>query len=238
MTASNQYRQNYPINGCTIIPPSTQKIEISGIENLEIIRVVFQVGGLSQAFGVPLKPFQNEFLDPRDVLDSEIDVLYEKMLFNNKLHDRLKMIEEYFLNKIRFKSIDLRFTNTLLHTLHNNSFTWRVNDLAKHIGIGERNFNRLTNSLLGQSPKSILRTFRFNSILYVFQNMPLHEKMIKVAYDHEYTDQSHFIRDFLSLAGISPGDYLRRIHDRDMKIYLADRRYRDFEMMWKRTKDG
>jgi AraC-like DNA-binding protein len=76
--------------------------------------------------------------------------------------------------------------------------------MAAALGLGERRLQRLFALTVGLSPKRLGRVIRFrHAVRLLERRLPA----ATVALDAGYADQAHFIREFKSLAGITPSRF-------------------------------
>lgn len=147
-----------------------------------------------------------------------IEQLFEET--NNQ--KRIAMLENIIL-----KSMDKNYltnrTREVLHIIHQTE-DLRVGSLAKSLSMNDSTLYRLFINQIGQNPKSFLKTVRFRKTL----NGILHPEKIKltqVAYQNNYTDQSHFIRDFKEITGESPNQLRKKTSIKQEElawIYVQD----------------
>ena len=82
----------------------------------------------------------------------------------------------------------------------------RVEALAEHVGVTERQLQRLFLRDIGLSPKQFLRTIRFQEVLRALQaGTPT--RWADLALRFGFYDQAHFIRDFKAFTGESPSQW-------------------------------
>lgn len=84
-----------------------------------------------------------------------------------------------------------------------------VSGVMKRIGLSQRRFIQLFQDQVGLTPKAFCRVRRFQRVL---RTVHRHNSVdwAQVALDGGYYDQSHFIHDFRSFAGLTPAAYLAR----------------------------
>ena len=84
---------------------------------------------------------------------------------------------------------------------------WRVGQLARMAGVGERQLERRMQRLLGCSVKSFLQSIRVERAaqLLIFSA----DSLAAIAEACGYYDQSQFSRQFRSAKGVTPGQYRR-----------------------------
>jgi transcriptional regulator GlxA family with amidase domain len=87
-----------------------------------------------------------------------------------------------------------------------------VGNVAREIGLSNRRFIDVFNFQVGVKPKLFLRIQRFQRVLRKVHVLPVVD-WGQMALEQGYFDQSHLIRDFVAFSGLSPADYLRRLHD-------------------------
>ena len=87
-----------------------------------------------------------------------------------------------------------------------------VGKLARDVGLSNRRFIDVFHFEVGVKPKLFVRIRRFQRVLQQVHHLPSVD-WTQLALEQGYFDQSHLIRDFVAFSGISPADYLRRLHD-------------------------
>lgn len=130
------------------------------------------------------------------------DHLFLEQLFEeDDSHKRIAMLEHIILKSFTKEYLTDRIREAL-HTI-SNTHPIKVNNLAKELSINESTLYRLFINEIGQNPKSFLRTVRFRNAL---NEMIKYEKvsLTGVAYQNNFTDQSHFIHDFKGITGQTP----------------------------------
>ncbi|WP_168208818.1 AraC family transcriptional regulator [Chitinophaga sp. XS-30] len=113
------------------------------------------------------------------------------------------------------------FTNRLLAAKEDDrlcAMSWQLIDLhpdlntirkiSRACNISERQLERRFKACNGYSPKQFLRISRFEKSLLLLRNGGF-GKLSDVAHALNYSDQSHFIREFREFSGHTPTEYLR-----------------------------
>jgi AraC-like DNA-binding protein len=83
-----------------------------------------------------------------------------------------------------------------------------IDDFAGLADISQRQLRRTCRQQSGLAPKQLARILRFRHAIGRLRQGE--NDMVKLALDCGYYDQAHMIRDFRTLAGISPVRYLRQ----------------------------
>jgi AraC-like DNA-binding protein len=85
----------------------------------------------------------------------------------------------------------------------------RSYDLVSQFYLTERTLQRLFNRYVGVSPSWVIRRYRIHdAIAQLDQGEVLDWPALAV--DLGYFDQSHFIKDFKNIIGVSPVKYMQR----------------------------
>lgn len=82
-----------------------------------------------------------------------------------------------------------------------------LGEFAAASGCSQRQLQRYTRELVGLAPKTLARNLRLQWILDTLHPGQT-EPLTDLAYSAGFCDQPHFIRDFKSLTGKTPGDHL------------------------------
>jgi len=100
--------------------------------------------------------------------------------------------------------------NRGVHWLQRTQGTRTVADLAKHLRVSPRQLERQFRAATGLTPKQLSRIYRFNAVRD--RLMLEHQAdLTGVAHSADFHDQSHFIRDFRTLAGRVPTRFTREV---------------------------
>jgi len=82
-----------------------------------------------------------------------------------------------------------------------------VRGLAQASGLGDRQIQRAFRDEVGITPKRLLRILRFQEVLRRVRTPDPGRKWADVATACGFYDQAHFVNDFRSFAGCTPGDW-------------------------------
>jgi AraC-like DNA-binding protein len=99
-----------------------------------------------------------------------------------------------------------------------------VSDLARAAGVSDRQLERLFRERVGLSPKQFVRIVRFQEVLRATRSGSGPDVgWAAIALEHGFYDQAHFINDFKSFVGRTPGKW-RINHDSLAAIFSTIRR--------------
>jgi AraC-like DNA-binding protein len=87
----------------------------------------------------------------------------------------------------------------------------RIAELSARLGLGTRQLERTFQELTGVTPKEFARIVRFRAVLDAIARSPSPPLWAALALEFGYYDQAHLVREFQSLAGLSPTALLREM---------------------------
>ena len=82
-----------------------------------------------------------------------------------------------------------------------------VERLAANMGVTLRRLDRAFNTRVGLSPKALCRIVRFQRVFKMLEQNESKRDWVQSALDCGYYDQSHFIKEFIAIAGKAPTSY-------------------------------
>ncbi len=130
----------------------------------------------------------------------------------NRLHEKdsiqndLKTIES-FLKGIYRKHSKSPIDKALTQIILNNGFV-NINNLAKSAFLSNSQFRKRFNEEVGMSPKEYSKIMRIKFISRLLKG-DLGINLTELTYKLGYFDQSHFIKDFKSVTGLSPMKFMK-----------------------------
>jgi len=80
--------------------------------------------------------------------------------------------------------------------------------LADTACLSIKQFERKFSGLVGVNPKQYLRTVRFQHVLQIKKSSRFLD-YTSLAMECGYFDQSHFINDFKTITGLTPGNFFK-----------------------------
>lgn len=129
------------------------------------------------------------------------DFFVEQLFEEGDSRRRVEMLENIFLKSLTKDYLSDRAREALFTIDRCDDL--KVKNIAKELSMDKSTLYRLFMDQIGQNPKSFLKTVRFRKALNGILQYEK-PKLTEVAYENNYTDQSHFIRDFKEITGQSP----------------------------------
>jgi AraC-like DNA-binding protein len=140
---------------------------------------------------------------PMALADLSSEDLGERLLNASSQHEQVVLLGEFLRARIgRARRADPIVTASL-QLMARRIQSMRVPQLLKYLNLSERQFERRFMQAIGVSPHQYIRIVRFQEVLRRLKAMQF-DRLSDVAYDLNYTDQSHFIKEVKDLSGYIP----------------------------------
>ncbi len=176
------------------------------VEGSPLISIRFQPDVLFQLSRIKAVEFKNNAIPPAEVFGPGFTHLEEELFNLQNTNDRLKRINDYFttvMSKVRLKN-DRAF-HYAKNTIEQTHGDVRIHDLAERIGLSQKGLENKFKRYLGATPKEYCRLNRFIGSVKTYNSSS--SSLTKWAYDNNYFDQSHLIKEFNHFTGTSPSAY-------------------------------
>ncbi|MEM6805969.1 MAG: helix-turn-helix transcriptional regulator [Bacteroidota bacterium] len=123
---------------------------------------------------------------------------------------RIEIIESFLLDRLHENSTIENLVKTTVDSLLASKGSSPINQLLKDNLSKRRKLERDFRKQIGISPKQLGKVLRLQTAL----NMILNEKesLTRIAYENEYFDQAHFIKDFKEFVGTTPKEFIGNEH--------------------------
>jgi len=167
------------------------------------VAVSFYPQALRQIFRVKGVELVNRYYDLSCFCPVE---LIARLQESENYDERIDLLSEFIISRTRENLIEDAVIRECIFA-RDHYDTWRLIDIIKKHRISARQLERKFRESLGISPKTFLRINRFEKSMRLMKN-EMSKKLSDVAYDLEYSDHSHFTRDFKASAGFSPTEYM------------------------------
>jgi len=176
--------------------------------NGTLISVQFKTGKAKNFIPDRLNLYKDGTIPLTDIFGADLAKQAEEVFVQNSNMAKVRIIQD-LLQKIHVPKIFSAIDRAVELILEKNGCL-AVQDLAYQVHLGPSQFRKRFNEEVGMSPKAYSKIVRINAI----QNALLtgkHSKLTELAYYFDYFDQSHFVRDFKSVIGWSPKQYLKAL---------------------------
>jgi len=180
-------------------------------QGTSLLRVVFYPGAISSLYRVAIDQLEEGVNDLSKGICQELFVVQRRLDQVTTLTDKISVIEAHLAQQLSQGKNNSLFYPKLNHHLLTNGYRQSVNELSSLFYICPRHFNRLLKAELGFSAQEFMSMHRIARVLKYLQQYP-NCQLIEMAYEFDFSDQSHFIRHFQRFLGISPKRFQRLLN--------------------------
>ncbi len=191
---------------CFVIGQLTRPLEIAPTGETGIFSVRFHPNGFLPFTTIPIKEMENTAIPLQKLFGKEGQEIEEKILNVHLTSERIKLIEPFLLKRLTDNETIDRIVKSTVETILTANGQLSVDELSKQANINRRQLERKFSSAIGLSPKQLSKTIRLQASLKMMLNKKF-TSLTALAYENEYYDQAHFIKDFKELTGFTPKEF-------------------------------
>jgi AraC-like DNA-binding protein len=177
--------------------------------------VQFKPNGFLPFTTIPIKEMENTAIPLDKLFGKKGKKLGEQILNANSTSERIQIIETFLLGELANKKTIDDIVKSTVETIFNRNGQFSVNEFSKNNNINRRQLARKFSSTIGLSPKQLAKTIRIQKTLRALLNEE-YSNLTNLAYENEYFDQAHFIKDFKEFTGLTPKEF----YGEDLKMSL------------------
>lgn len=191
---------------CFVIGQLTGPYEVGPSGETGTFFVCFHPNGFLPFATFPIKEMENTAVPLEILFGKEGQEIEQKILNANSTLDRIHLIETFLINRLTEAANVDSIVKSTVETILTAHGQLSIDELSKQNNTNRRQLARKFSSVIGLSPKQLSKTIRLQTTL----KMLLNQKVISftdLAYDGEYYDQAHFIKDFKEFTGLTPKEF-------------------------------
>jgi AraC-like DNA-binding protein len=185
---------------------------------VEQLGIRFHEGGAYPFLGIPLSEVRNEINLEGRVRDDNLLRLHARAYEESSQKKRINLLEDWLIERLSHGKKRSALIPASIRLLRENAGRLPIAELARELTISQRQLERLYQSEVGMTPKQYARLLRVENARQALKKIK-HCTMTRLGANLGYYDQSHFIREFRSVIGITPYAYWKRsrLHSRTRK---------------------
>lgn len=186
----------------------TTPFDLVTSQGVSLFSVVFRPEGMKFFFDLPCDELTDRHLPLRFILKDEAAELETRLWEARYFSERVGLMEKFLIKRLHKveKQYDLQRISHSVLLISNTKGNLGVDRLASEACLSRKQYERTFLHNLGVSPKKFIRTVRFQHAL---DQRGVHPAISLTSLAHHcgYYDQSHMIREFRSLSGLTPSEY-------------------------------
>ncbi|MEV7011016.1 helix-turn-helix domain-containing protein [Streptosporangium sp. NPDC051022] len=174
-----------------------------------LIRMDMTPLGAYSLLGVPMRELANTFLDLEVFFGFAARQLVDRLRETSDWSAQVRLLSAFLLERLENGPVADRNIGHAWRELRRTGGRRAVADLADDVGWNRRHLTRRFTEQVGLPPKTLARILRMQRALDLLKEEP-HLGQTRVAADAGFSDQAHLIREFRSISGRTPTQFLRK----------------------------
>lgn len=197
--------------------PAKHRLSLSNPTGVDILGVKFTSTGLHTLTGMGMRHLADNIVSAEGVWGREVEWLCEAMYEAGSTLGMIQVLEQFLYKKLKSSRRELnKSLEAALYFMHHNIYS--LKEIKERTFLSERTLERYFASHIGLSPKKYARICRFNAVKEALDKNPSRD-WHEMIYSFGYFDKSHFIKEFKTLSGKTPGQYLSELSEPSVSLF-------------------
>ena len=181
-------------------------VQPTGYVNTFAVR--FYPYGFANIISRPIQELADKETPLADLFEAQlISALEQKIVGAASTQERIRAVEDFLLARLQDQAVIDNIVKSTVDALFQTKGSAPINTILKEEPSKRRSLERKFLKQVGISPKQLGRIIRLQAALKsMISNQG--DTLTQVAYESDYYDQAHFIKDFKAFTGTNPKDYL------------------------------
>ena len=194
----------------TILGLYTQPYEVRFSKFVNVFGIRFYPDGIRNIFGIPPAEFLATFDDGADILGKSLHEFCDKIRSLDRAESQIKLADNFIRSQLRDHYLPYDYTHIAMNLIRKTAGISAYQQLTKQVPISGRQLQREFKKQYGITVSEYMRLSRMNAT----QNYILSKNasLSRISHDLQFSDQSHFIREFKNYVGLSPGKFMKNRH--------------------------
>lgn len=201
----------------------TGNLYLSG--HIRLFSIQFWPTGFYGIFNKPLTSFTNMVFDASDIFNYDFSRLLQQLQEAGTVNKMIEYAEKLLLTYLSKSKINDPYNamQTLSKWICKEAGNKNINidQLAYDANMSLKTFERKFLQQIGLSPKLFARIIRFNKAI-MSKIMNPKKDWTSIAYDFDYYDQMHLIRDFKEFANDTPITFFKKTPPPVEEVFLVE----------------
>lgn len=203
-------------NPCVNLVVEQSRAAVYGVASRKYTK---HLSGLGQAFGIkfhpggfypflrrPMSQLTDSSISLPDVFGDNGDELRQAFQAFAEPELLIKQAEKLLAKRMPEPDPAVDYINEIIDCIRTNRSMTNVEELVRLFGSHTRKLQRLFSQYVGVSPKWVIQLYRLQNAAESLDK-GTYEDLAKLSVELGFYDQSHFIRAFKSMIGVTPETY-------------------------------
>ena len=170
-----------------------------------VVQILFQPGGLYRLTGMPSSEINDHYMEADRVFSKEVHLVNEAFFHARNYLEIVEIANKFIQNLANLAIKDSHPMDDVCRWMLVNP-TLSLDGLAKKAFLSTKQFERKFLERTGVNPKLFARLVRFDR---AFREKNKHPQRLwqTIAFDSNYYDYQHLVRDYKDFTGLKPTDF-------------------------------
>jgi AraC-like DNA-binding protein len=197
----------------------------SGVFGIETGKFSRLLEGQGWVFGIKFRPagfypfvktsvsaFTNKVIGLRQMFGEAGETLETSMLALSDEEEMLALAEDFLYQRLPERDETAEQINAIVDTIEAHPSITKVDDVVERFHLNKRTLQRLFSQYVGVTPKWVIMRARLHEAAEkLAENAVNAPNWPRLAQELGYFDQAHFIKDFKTIVGKTPAEYIKHI---------------------------
>lgn len=185
----------------------------------KLLCIEFNANGFFSLFNVPMTHIRNNLWSFDDIIGENLFYLNEQLYNTRHFSGIVMQLDRFFTCALQRRSGSGKYTEQISWAYHHlcRDYTAEVPQIAKVANMSLRNFEQKFTEQVGMTPILLKRIRRFQKAVALKAQQP-GLSWTSIAYDCDYFDQMHLIKDFKAFSSLSPRSFFQQMPPPEEKI--------------------
>lgn len=172
-----------------------------------VFGIKFRPGGFYPFLGQPVSILTNEKRSLTDIFGRDGTGLHRQIFSSSSPGEKAATAEIFLRRHLPPQDETIGLLGAVVEQIISDRRILKVDDLVERIHISKRTLQRIFNDYVGINPKWMIKRYRLHEAVERLENSREND-LLQIALELGYFDQAHFIKDFKTIVGTTPAQYL------------------------------
>ena len=182
-------------------------ISISAHPHSEMLAIQFKPAGAFPFLHCPLQELNDNVVSAKEVFGKEVLELRENVFVAENPQAKFNLVSNWLENRFDKKKEAPEYLLAFIERLQKEAVS-NLNKIIDRYPATQKQLIDHFKKYVGLTPKYYHRILRFNEILKMI-NQKENISWTNIAYSCDYSDQSHFIKEFFLFSGFNPQEFIK-----------------------------
>jgi methylphosphotriester-DNA--protein-cysteine methyltransferase len=173
---------------------------------VRVLGVRFRPGGAYPFLSIPQSEITGRVIALDSIWGAIAVELHSRIADATTNAESVRHLEKILSETLKSRRLDDRFSYAV-DLITNSGGSVPIDRLANDLGVSFRSLDRIFNTRVGLSPKTLCRIVRFQSVFKLLERESSKQDWVRIALDGGYYDQAHFVKEFREFSGKTPTAY-------------------------------